>query len=96
MLPTKTVTVFVELLEGAGITSMSLKGQVWYLIMPFYRPHYGSKMANTHVVLKIESGLGDVWQGLCNPVGRARRRIQQRENFSITLESAGTITYTAV
>ena len=48
----------------------------------FYRPHYGSKMANTHVVLKIESGLGDVWQGtFASAKRRACRRIQQRGNF---------------
>ena len=35
MLPTKTVTGWPEIVRGAGITSMSLKGQAWYLIMPF-------------------------------------------------------------
>ena len=50
--------------EGAGIISMSLKAQAWYLIMPFLPTTlWHAVMANTHVVLKIESGLGDVWQG---------------------------------
>ena len=64
--------------------------------MPFYRPHYGCKMANTHLVLKIESGLGDVWQGtFAIPSVERSGEYNKEENFSITLESAGAITYTA-
>ena len=53
-------------------------------------------MANTHVVLKIESGLGDVWQGTFAVPSAERGRIQQRGNFQHYARSAGTITYTAV
>ena len=53
-------------------------------------------MANTHVVLKIESGLGDVWQGTFAVLGAERAGEYNKEKtFSITLESA-VITYTAV
>ena len=50
-------------------------------------------MANTHVVLKIESGLGDVWQGtFAVPSAERAGEYNKEETFSITLESAGTIT----
>ncbi len=87
-----------ELLEGAGITSMSLKGSGVVSDNAVFTDHIMvAKMANTHLVLKIESGLGDVWQGtFAIPSVERSGEYNKEENFSITLESAGTITYTAV
>ena len=87
-----------ELLEGAGITSMSLKGSGVVSDNAVFTDHIMvAKMENTHLVLKIESGLGDVWQGtFAIPSVERSGEYNKEENFSITLESAGTITYTAV
>lgn len=87
-----------ELLQGAGITSMSLKGSgVVSDNAVFTDKIMVAKMADTHLVLKIESGLGDVWQGtFAIPSVERSGEYNKEENFSITLESAGTITYTAV
>ena len=87
-----------ELLEGAGITSMSLKGSGVVSDDTVFTDHImAAVMANTHVVLKIESGLGDVWQGtFAVPSAERAGEYNKEETFSITLESAGTITYTAV
>lgn len=87
-----------ELLEGAGITSMSLKGSGVVSNDTVFTDHImAAVMANTHVVLKIESGLGDVWQGtFAVPSAERAGEYNKEETFSITLESAGTITYTAV
>ena len=87
-----------ELLEGAGITSMSLKGSGVVSDDAVFTDHImAAVMANTHVVLKIESGLGDVWQGtFAVPSAERAGEYNKEETFSITLESAGTITYTAV
>ena len=87
-----------ELLEGAGITSMSLKGSGVVSDNAVFTDHImAAVMANTHVVLKIESGLGDVWQGtFAVPSAERAGEYNKEETFSITLESAGTITYTAV
>ena len=87
-----------ELLEGAGITSMSLKGSGVVSDNAVFTDHImAAVMANTHVVLKIESGLGDVWQGsFAVPSEERAGEYNKEETFSITLESAGTITYTAV
>ena len=88
-----------ELLEGAGITSMSLKGSGVVSDNAVFTDHImAAVMANTHVVLKIESGLGDVWQGtFAIQVAERSGEYNKEENFQhYTLESAGTITYTAV
>ena len=87
-----------ELLEGAGITSMSLKGSGVVSDDTVFTDHImAAVMANTHVVLKIESGLGDVWQGtFAVPSAERAGEYNKEETFSITLESAGAITYTAV
>ena len=87
-----------ELLEGACITSMSLKGSGVVSNDTVFTDHImAAVMANTHVVLKIESGLGDVWQGtFAVPSAERAGEYNKEETFSITLESAGTITYTAV
>ena len=87
-----------ELLEGAGITSMSLKGSGVVSDNAVFTDHImAAVMANTHVVLKIESGLGDVWQGtFAVPSAERAGEYNKEETFSITLESAGAITYTAV
>lgn len=87
-----------ELLEGAGITSMSLKGSgVVSDNAIFTDKIMVAKMADTHLYLKIESGLGDVWVGnFAIPSVERSGEYNKEENFSITLESAGTITYTAV
>ena len=87
-----------ELLEGAGITSMSLKGSGVVSDNAVFTDHIMvAKMENTHLVLKIESGLGDVWQGtFAIPSVERSGEYNKEENFSITLESAGAITYTAV
>lgn len=87
-----------ELLEGAGITSMSLKGSGVVSNDTVFTDHImAAVMANTHVVLKIESGLGDVWQGtFAVPSAERAGEYNKEETFSITLESAGAITYTAV
>lgn len=87
-----------ELLQGAGITSMSLKGSGVVSDNAVFTDHIMvAKMANTHLVLKIESGLGDVWHGtFAIPSVERSGEYNKEENFSITLESAGTITYTAV
>ena len=68
---TKTVTKGgARMLEVQGITNELKRLRRWYLIMPFYRPHYGCKNGKSHLVLKLESGFGDVWQGRrSNPVG---------------------------
>lgn len=89
---------FRHLLEGAGITSMSLKGSGVVSDNTVFTGHIMvAVMANTHVVLKIESGLGDVWQGtFAVPSAERAGEYNKEETFSITLESAGTITYTAV
>ena len=64
MLQTKTVAGWRELLQGAGITSMSLKLSGVVSDNTVFTDHImAAVMNNTHVVLKIESGLGDVWQG---------------------------------
>ena len=53
-------------------------------------------MNNTHVVLKIESGLGDIWQGsFAVPSCERSGEYNKEETFSASFESAGTITYTA-
>jgi len=87
-----------ELLEGAGITSMSLKGSgVVSDNAVFTDKIMVAKMADTHLYLKIESGLGDVWVGnFAIPSVERSGEYNKEENFSITLESAGEITYTAV
>ncbi len=87
-----------ELLQGAGITSMSLKLSGVVSDNAVFTDHIMvAAMNNTHVVLKIESGLGDVWQGpfavpSCERLGEHNKE----ETFSASFESAGTITYTAV
>lgn len=87
-----------ELLEGAGITSMSLKGSGVVSDNAVFTDHIMvAKMANTHLHLKIESGAGDVWTGtFAIPSVERSGEYNKEENFSITLESAGAITYTAV
>ena len=77
---------------------MSLKGSGVVSNDTVFTDHImAAVMANTHVVLKIESGLGDVWQGtFAVPSAERAGEYNKEETFSITLESAGTITYTAV
>ena len=89
---------FRHLLAGAGITSMSLKGSGVVSDETVFTDHImAAVMANTHVVLKIESGLGDTWKGtFAVPSAERAGEYNKEETFSITLESAGTITYTAV
>lgn len=87
-----------ELLEGAGITSMSLKGSGVVSDNVVFTDHVmTAKMNNTHVVLKIESSAGDIWQGTFAVTSLERSGdYNKEETFSVTFESAGTITYTAV
>jgi len=86
-----------ELLQGAGITSMSLKLSGVVSDNTVFTDHImAAVMANTHVVLKIESGLGDVWTGsFAVPSCERSGEYNKEETFSASFESAGTITYTA-
>ena len=87
-----------ELLQGAGITSMSLKLSGVVSDNAVFTDHImAAVMNNTHVVLKIESGLGDVWQGsFAVPSCERSGEYNKEETFSASFESADTITYTAV
>ncbi len=88
---------FRELLEGAGITSMSLKGSGVVSDNTVFTDHVmAASMANTHLVLKIESALGDVWTGaFAVPSVERTGEYNGAEQFSASFESAGTIIYTA-
>lgn len=87
-----------NLLEGAGITSMSVKGSGVVSDNAVFTDHVMvAKMANTHLHIKIESGAGDTWVGdFAIPSVERGGEYNKEETFSITLESAGTVTYTAV
>ena len=87
MLPTKTVTGGAIVRGVIGITKHELKGSGVVSDNAVFTDHYGCKMANTHLVLKIESGLGDVWQGtFAIPSVERSGEYNKEENFSITLE----------
>lgn len=86
-----------ELLEGAGITSMSIKGSGVVSDNVVFTDHIMvAKMANTHKTIKLESGLGDVFTGVfAIPSVERAGEYNKEETFSISLESAGVVTYTA-
>jgi TP901-1 family phage major tail protein len=86
-----------ELLEGAGITSMSVKGSGVVSNNTVFTHHImAAKMADTHITIKLESGLGDVFTGkFAVPSVERAGEYNKEETFSISLESAGVVTYTA-
>ena len=86
-----------ELLEGAGITSMSVKGSGVVSNNTVFTNHImAAKMADTHITIKLESGLGDVFTGkFAVPSVERAGEYNKEETFSISLESAGVVTYTA-
>jgi len=87
-----------ELLEGAGITSMSVKGSGVVSNNTVFTHHImAAKMADTHITIKLESGLGDVFTGkFAVPSVERAGEYNKEETFSISLESAGAVvTYTA-
>ena len=77
---------------------MSLKGSGVVSDNAVFTDHLmTAKMNNTHLVLKIESGAGDVWIGtFAVPSVERTGEYNGAETFSASFESAGTITYTAV
>lgn len=87
-----------ELLEGAGITSMSIKGSGVVSDNTVFTDHIMvAKMADTHLTIKLESGLGDIFTGVfAIPSVERGGEYNKEETFSISLESAGEITYTPV
>lgn len=94
----KDGTGWRQLLSGAGITSMSLKGSGPVSDNVVFTDHVlPAKMNNTHLFIKAESGAGDVFAGEFAVTSLERSgEYNKEETFSITLESAGAITYTAV
>ena len=71
-------------MQGASITSTSFKkAQVLpVMIRCFWQTDYTAVMGQYLPVLKIESGLGDVWQGtFCSAKRRAQANNNQRGNF---------------
>lgn len=87
-----------ELLQGAGITSMSIKGSGVVSDNTVFTDHIMvAKMADTHLKIKLESGLGDIFTGVfAIPSVERGGEYNKEETFSISLESAGEITYTPV
>lgn len=85
-----------ELLEGAGITSMSLKGSGVASDNTVFTDHIMTAVTtNVHKYLKIESGLGDTFAGFFQITSCERGgEHNKEETFSISLESAAEITYT--
>ena len=88
MLQTKTVQDGANYLQGAGITSMSLKLSGVVSDNAVFTNHImAAVMNNTHVVLKIESGLGDVWQGtFAVPSCERSGEYNKEETFSASFE----------
>ena len=87
-----------QLLEGAGVRAYSCKVSGVVSDNVVFTDHVMvAANANTHIYCKIESGTGEAWAGLwaissCERSGEYNKE----ENFSMSLESAGIITYTAV
>lgn len=93
----KDGTLWKELLEGAGVQSMSLKGSGIVSDAAIFKTTLmGAAVGKTFVKLKLESGLGDVFVGdfLITSLERGGE-YNKEETFSCSFDSAGEISYTA-
>lgn len=93
----KDGTLWKELLEGAGVQSMSLKGSGIVSDAAIFKTTLmGAAVGKTFVNLKLESGLGDTFIGnfLITSLERGGE-YNKEETFSCSFDSAGAIAYTA-
>lgn len=87
---------FRALLEGAGITSMSISLEGVYEDTAEEAVLAGHALANTHEQYQIISETGDTYTGTFALTSYGRSGVYNGEEvFSISLESAGTVTFTA-
>lgn len=85
-----------ELLAECGINSMSLAGSGVFSDSAQVALLQGHKLNRTHVNLKITSGNGDEFAGTFEVASFERSSTyNDAEQYSISLESAGVIGYTA-
>ena len=84
-----------ELLEGAGISSMSVSGSGIADNGDTQAFMLDALLKKTHVVLKIIREAGDEFTGTFQIASMAfSGEYNAEETFDLTVESAGTITYT--
>lgn len=92
----KTGAPWRELLEGAGITSMSMKGNGITSDDATFGQLLGIAMANTLHKYKITSGAGHSFTGTFQLTSFDESGDYAKEDaFTFSLESSGTVTYTA-
>ncbi len=84
-----------ELLEGAGITSMSLSASGVFTDSAAYQKVLAASLANTHLTLRIVRGIGDEFNGIFAVTSlKASGEFNGEEAFSFSFESAGVVAYT--
>ena len=92
---TKGASKFRELLEGAGIQSMSLSGDGVFKDGVNEELMRSQAASNALANYEIYSANGDKWQGSFQIASYERSGDHNDgEKFSVTLESAGDITFT--
>lgn len=84
-----------ELLEGAGITSMSLTASGYTSDNATYTFVLGKVMANEHFKCRVVRGLGDEFEGMFMAESTGSTgEYNGAETFELSLQSAGAIAYT--
>lgn len=92
---TKGTSMWRELLEGAGIQSMSLSGNGVFKDGVQEELMRAQAAANTIVDYEIYASNGDKWQGAFQVTSYERAGEKNtEETFSVSLESGGDITFT--
>lgn len=85
-----------ELLEGCGINSMSLSGSGVFSDNANVAILQGRMIDNLHISCRIISGNGDIFQGTFELSSFERNgTYNDSEQYSMSLESASVVTYTA-